>query len=92
MDAGALCFEGNIDFYGKSGFVIASTKGIHYHGEPRENEVPYFLLKELKEGYLDGITGVYHTPEGYDVDEQKAERFDAQFSPKQKLRLVGQLF
>ena len=45
MGAGALCFEGNIDFYGKSGFVVASTKGIHYHAEPRENEVPYFSVK-----------------------------------------------
>lgn len=92
MGAGALCFEGNIDFYGKSGFVVASTKGIHYHGEPRENEVPYFLLKELKEGFLDGVTGVYHTPKGYYVDEQEAEKFDAQFEPKQKLKLPGQLF
>ena len=28
MGAGVVCFEGNIDFYGKSGFVEASTKGI----------------------------------------------------------------
>lgn len=92
MGAGALCFEGNIDFYGKSGFVVASTKGIHYHGEPRKNEVPYFLLKELKEGFLDGVTGVYHTPAGYYVDEQETEKFDTQFPPKQKLKLPGQLF
>ncbi len=90
MGAGTLRFEGNIDFYGKSGFVVASTKGIHYHGEPRENEVPYFLLKELKEGFFDGITGVFHEPEGYYVDEQEAEKSDAQFPPKQKLKLPGQ--
>ena len=34
LGAGALCIEGNIDFYGKSGFVVAGTKGIRYHGEP----------------------------------------------------------
>lgn len=84
MGAGALCIEGNIDFYGKSGFVIASTKGIHYYAEPRENEVPYFLVKELKDGFLDDITGVYHTPEGYFVDENEAELFDRQFPPKEK--------
>ena len=84
MGAGALCIEGNIDFYGKSGFVIASTKGIHYYAEPRENEVPYFLAKELKDGFLDDITGVYHTPEGYFVDENEAELFDRQFPPKEK--------
>lgn len=91
MGVGALCMEGNIDFYGKSGFVVASTKGIHYYAEPREEEVPYFLLKELKEGFLDGITGVYHTPEGYFVDEKAVEKFDADFPLKEKLKLPGQL-
>lgn len=91
MGAGMLCIEGNIDFYGKSGFIVASTKGIHYHAEPRENVVPYFLLKELKEGFLDGITGVYHTPEGYFVDEKKVEEFDREFPVKEKLKLPGQL-
>ena len=92
MGAGALCFEGNIDFYGKSGFVVASTKGIHYYDEPRNEVVPYFLLKELEEGYLDGIEGVYHTPQGYFVDEAEAEEFDRNFPPKEKLKLPGQLF
>lgn len=91
MGVGALCMEGNIDFYGKSGFVVASTKGIHYYAESREEEVPYFLLKELKEGFLDGITGVYHTPEGYFVDEKAVEKFDADFPSKEKLKLPGQL-
>ena len=90
--AGAICMEGNIDFYGKCGFDVASKKGIHYHGAPREEEVPYFLLKELKPGYLDGVTGVYHTPSVYYVDEAEAEEFDRAFPPKEKKRLKGQLF
>ena len=92
MGAGAVCMEGNIDFYGKSGFVVASTKGIHYHGEPRENEVPYFLLKELEEGYLDGVEGVYHTPQGYYVKKEEVEAFDQQFPYKERLKLPGQIF
>jgi len=92
LGAGAVCMEGNIDFYGKSGFVLGSSRGIDYHGEPRGSDVPYFLLKELKTGFLDGITGVYHTPKGYYVDQEAAERFDTQFPPKQKLKLPGQLF
>ncbi|MEA5040457.1 MAG: N-acetyltransferase [Clostridiaceae bacterium] len=91
LGAGAVCMEGNIDFYGKSGFVVASTKGIHYYAEPREAEVPYFLIKELREGFLNGITGVYHTPAGYFVDEKAAEEFDAAFPPKIKRKLPGQL-
>lgn len=91
MGAGALCFEGNIDFYGKSGFVVASTKGIHYYAEPRDAEVPYFLCKELKKGYLDSIHGTYRTPQGYFVDENAAEEFDQAFSKKEKKKLKGQL-
>ena len=90
--AGAICMEGNIDFYGKCGFDVASKKGIHYHGAPREEEGPYFVLKELKPGYLVGVTGVYHTPSVYYVDEAEAEEFDRAFPPKEKKRLKGQLF
>ena len=92
LGAKALCIEGNIDFYGKSGFVVASTKGIHYYAEPREEEVPYFLVKELEPGFLDKITGTYHTPAGYFIDENEAEKFDLNFPPKQKLKLPGQIF
>ena len=31
LGCGAVCFEGNIDFYGKSGFRPASEFGIRYH-------------------------------------------------------------
>ena len=92
MGAGAVCFEGNIDFYGKSGFVEASTKGIRYHGVPEGEDAPFFLCKELIPGYLDGITGVYSTPEGYFVSEEETEEFDKSFPPKEKLKLPGQLF
>lgn len=92
LGAKALCIEGNINFYGKSGFVVASTKGIHYYAEPREEEVPYFLVKELELGFLDKITGTYHTPAGYFIDESEAEKFDLNFPPKQKLKLPGQIF
>jgi putative acetyltransferase len=91
MGAGAILITGSIGFYGKSGFVVASTKGIHYFAEPRDAQVPYFLLRELKQGYLAGITGTYRDPEGYFVDEAEAEAFDAQFPPREKLKLPGQL-
>ena len=91
MGAGALCFEGNIDFYGKSGFTYASAFGIRYHGLPEGEDASFFLCKELIPGYLDGVTGEYATPEGYYVDEAKAEEFDKQFPYKEKLKLPGQL-
>lgn len=91
MGVGAVCMEGNIDFYGKCGFDVASKSGVHYYAESREEVVPYFLLKQLKDGFLDGITGVYKTPDGYFVSDQAAEEFDSRFPPKVKLKLPGQL-
>ena len=92
LGCGAVCFEGNIDFYGKSGFTYASEFGIRYDGLPEGADASFFLCKELTPGFLDGITGVYSPPQGYFVDEEAAEEFDRQFAPKEKLRLPGQLF
>ena len=91
LGAGALCFEGNINFYGKSGFTYASEYGIRYHGLPEGADASFFLCKELIPGYLDGITGEYTPPAGYFVDEKEAEEFDKQFPYKEKLKLPGQL-
>lgn len=92
MGVGAICMEGNIDFYGKCGFTVASTRGIHYYAEPREEIVPYFLIRELKKGFLEGVTGIYQTPKGYFVDDADVEAFDKTFPPKEKRKLPGQLF
>ena len=92
MGFGAVLFEGNIDFYGKSGFDYASKFGIRYHDLPEDADSSFFLCKELIPGYLDGITGVYQTPQGYYVKEEDVETFDKDFPPKKKLKLPGQIF
>ncbi len=92
LGCGAVCFEGNIDFYGKSGFTYAKNFNIRYHGLPEGEDSSFFLCKELIPGYLAGITGEYATPEGYFVDEAKVEEFDKEFPFKEKLKLPGQLF
>ena len=92
MGFGAVLFEGNINFYGKSGFDCASKFGIRYHDLPEDADQSFFLCKELIPGCLNGITGVYQTPGGYYVDDADVEGFDKQFPPKQKLKLPGQLF
>ena len=92
MGAGALAITGNIDFYGKSGFVPAKTKGVRYADDP---EADYFLIKELTPGFLDGISGTYRDPDGYFVCEKNPEafeQFEATFPAKKKLKLPGQLF
>lgn len=89
---GAVLFEGNIDFYGKSGFDYAGKFGIRYHDLPEDADASFFLCKELIPGYLDGVTGVYQTPQGYYVDDHDVDVFDKAFPPKEKLRLPGQIF
>ncbi len=89
---GAVLFEGNIDFYGKSGFDYARRFGIRYHDLPEGADDSFFLCRELIPGYLDDVTGVYQTPQGYYVDDADVETFDKDFPPKEKLKLPGQLF
>ena len=92
MGFGAVLFEGNIGFYSHCGFSYARGFGIRYHDLPEGADDSFFLCKELIPGYLDGITGVYQTPQGYYVSDADVEAFDKAFPPKQKLRLPGQIF
>jgi len=88
MGAKALAITGDINFYGRFGFVLAKTKNVFYKADP---DADYFLIKELEQGFLTGIKGYYTDPDGYFVDETEAETFDTQFAPKQKLILPTQL-
>lgn len=92
---GAVCFEGNIAFYGKSGFAPARRFGLRYHGLPEGADDSFFLCKELRPGYLSGIRGEYAPPDGYFSAQREPDAFaafDARFPPKEKKRLPGQLF
>lgn len=97
MGIGFLCMEGNINFYKHAGFGLASSLGIHYHAEPRDAEVPYFLAQELIPGWLksNGIEeATYCPPKGYFIADEKPEAFtayEATFPKKEKLQLPGQL-
>jgi len=46
---------------------------IHYHAEPRESEVPYFLAQELIPGYWGDREGTYCPPKGYFVADEHPE-------------------
>ena len=95
LGCGAVCFEGNILFYGKSGFTYASEYGIRYHGLPEGEDASFFLCKELISGYLDGVTGEYATPKGYFACDENPEEFaayEAAFPEKEKRKLPGQIF
>ena len=92
LGCGAVCFEGNIAFYGKSGFTYASEFSIRYNDMSEDEDTSFFLCKELIPDYLTGVTGKYITPQGYYVSEDETEEFDKLFPHKPKLKLPGQLF
>ncbi len=95
LGGGALAITGNIGFYGKSGFTLASAHGVRYaDAAPEDTDVPYFLIRELTPGFLDGVSGIYHDPEPYFIAERDPagfEAYEAQFPAKEKLHLPGQL-
>ena len=97
MGVGFLCMEGNIAFYSQAGFGLASKLGIHYHAEPRDAEVPYFLAQELISGWLKArgiVEATYCPPKGYfvaDADPEAFEAYEATFPAKEKAFQSGQL-
>ena len=94
MGIGLLQMEGNIEFYKHAGFDLASKMKIHYHAEPRESEVPYFLAQELIPGYWGNREGTYCPPKGYFVADENPDAFeayDATFPKKEKAFQEGQL-
>jgi predicted N-acetyltransferase YhbS len=94
LGIGFLCMEGNIKFYKHAGFDLASKMGIHYHAEPRDAEVPYFLAQELIPGWLGGIEATYCPPNGYFVADAHPDAFaayEATFPAKEKTLRPGQL-
>nr|WP_325195647.1 N-acetyltransferase [uncultured Oscillibacter sp.] len=84
MGCGAVAITGDPKYYHRFGFVSGSQWGVYYNGLPRSEEAPFFMVKELKEGFLRDITGVYRDPEGYFAEDGDVEAFDAGFPPKEK--------
>ena len=94
MGIGLLQMEGNIEFYKHAGFDLASKLNIHYHAEPKNAEVPYFLALELIPGYWGNREGTYCPPKGYFVADENPEAFEAYeatFPQKEKAFQEGQL-
>ena len=94
MGIGLLQMEGNIEFYKHAGFDLANKLNIHYHAEPKDAEVPYFLTQELIPGYWGNREGTYCPPKGYFVADENPEAFEtyeATFPKKEKAFQVGQL-
>lgn len=92
LGCSAICIEGNIDFYGKSGFTFGKDFNIRYNDMSIDDDTSFFLCNELIPGTLNNISGYYKTPDSYMVSEEECEEYDKEFPYKEKLKLPGQLF
>ena len=91
MGYGAVAITGSPDYYHRFGFLSGSRMGIYYHGMSRTEEAPFFMVRELKPGYLRNVKGTFRDPAGYYAEDADVERFDQRFPPKVKQKLPGQL-
>ena len=92
LGCSVICIEGNIDFYGKSGFTFGKDFNIRYNDMGIDDDTSFFLCNELIPGTLNNISGYYKTPDSYMVSEEECEEYDKEFPYKEKLKLPGQLF
>ena len=87
-----MAITGNPAYYRRFGFVSGNSVGIFYADLPRDEEAPFFMVKELRPGFLYGVTGSCRESEGYSADSREVDTFDSTFSPKEKRKLPCQLF
>ena len=92
LGCGALCFEGDIDFYGKSGFRPASEFGIRYHGLGEDEDASFFLCKELIPGYLSDVTGEYATHRGILWTKRKPKSLIRHFQRRKRKNFRDKFF
>ncbi|MFT3951254.1 MAG: hypothetical protein QM689_04775 [Oscillospiraceae bacterium] len=61
-------------------------------GTPADDRAEYFMVKLLKPGALDGLTGVFAFDDCFETDPAELAEFEKLFSPKVKEKRPGQLF
>lgn len=77
MGVDVLLIEGNYDYYKKYGFKLGKDLNIIYKDDPNAD---YFLVLELKNNSLAGISAEYEDPKEYFVDDKDVEMFDKIFN------------
>lgn len=81
---GAVAITGNPDYYRRFGFVPGYGSGIRYSLAKEGDEAPYFMVKELKPGFLQGIRGTFYESPVFFPEEAEVEAFDGSFVPREK--------
>ena len=83
---GALAVVGNPKFFAKFGFEPAKNFNIYYSKLTRDKPAPFFLVKQLQNGYLNFSASTFEPNEVFAVTLDEAEEFDKNFEPKEKAK------
>lgn len=81
MGYDAIVIFGNPDNYVGRGFKSCKKYNICLEGDVCPTAM---LVKELKQGALDGRKWYFHESNAYEIDSADAEKFDKKFPPKEK--------
>ncbi len=80
----AVLITGDNNYYNPLGFESASRYNIYLPGTSEDDEAVYFMVKELEEGYLKNIGGIYDFDTCFNVSENELEIFEKKFPKKVK--------
>ena len=86
-----VIITGSPEYYGRFGFESADKYGIYHRDFGKDADAPFFMVKVLNKEKAAEIKGEYSDPEYYFVTDDEADAFDADFPPKEKRVLPGQL-
>lgn len=88
----AVFITGDPGYYHRFGFSAAGDLGFRLDGVPPEDSAPWFMVRILDPVAMAGVSGIWRFDPAYEVDPEELAAFDAQFPPREKLELPGQLF
>ena len=78
-----VTITGNPQYYKQIWICQRRSEGHTHAGAPEGRGLSYFLVKEMENGALEGVSGCFEDPPGYITDPEEVDRFDKWFPPKQ---------
>jgi predicted N-acetyltransferase YhbS len=85
-----IFITGNPKYYNRFGFEPACQYGIYLDEKRDSKEAEFFMVKLLKPGALDGLSGIYVFDSCFYPSMEELEEYDKQFPPKIKEKRPGQ--
>ncbi len=89
--AQSIFLMGDPKYYHRFGFVSASKYGIHLPGMDKSEEAAFFMALPLREGALEGVSGIFMESDVYKTDEETLKEYDKRFPKRKAMKLPGQL-